>query len=1395
MRSTVLAVFIGIVLLGGLLGGGAVLFWTRSGEEQSFGGWRVAAGEVEERGGELFSVEASKLDRDGSTLTAPAGTRFRVDGQLPTVAEGTVEFHVDAAATVDDYQLASGTTVLIAPGGLTVLAGRLTTAGIDYGPGMLVRPTLPGPVETAPVVSGSTASTGGSTTGRVIDARTGAGVVGLTVRVVYSHSPDGYPASLYPESRQWVETDNDGHFTVAPFHVEDPRLHAHLQIDAPGYHPMVRVLPPQDVHGRWPSATLALRPARTVEFRFLDRQQSPLPGEAVAVDEYDDPYQAVDDLSVEDSQGFRDPRVLRDRTRRLYFYTNDRGVLYLTQEWHRAQLLHPFFTTIDSDEPSPPWLLHVRTALDRLPPHERPRLHVYESTVVHDRYHLTDRNGTALDRVELEVEVPEESRFFRVHTDNDGWLAFGVDERPITLPSVRRVGKSVAVVTRTPRLPSHRFDLAIPSIDEHYAAEAREAALLSFRTLALDRGDVASFVPEQLRAPLNMTQVLRGDDGLVQYRGSLPEHGDPLWFAARGYRPVSVAVALNSRGKSLVDLGGIVFEPGEEVTVTVKGLWPEDYTRAWLNVRSPLEGLKSFAYRLDERGQVRLAGLQDGFRYELSLTGDRIPRVVDELWVRRKEIDEGHVITLQEELTPDRDLVISGRLSTIDFTDSNDYRIVERLYYGNAHDPVIHRSYPVAPDGTFGTWRVVPRPRLIETIVLGRRLGFARVAPRVLSHGAGAFDAGSLTVETTRHGYFTFVASGLGLTMPPRRVWLVAETDRNHEIASWSVPSEDYRLLVKHLLPGRYTLEWEEPDGELGSHSFLVDKSSLGFEEVVERPPSDDERILVTIVGADGTPIVGASVLSRPVASIEDLRGGMAGANEGVAVNPGMYEVILRSGSPNVIRVLTDGGHLPASVFVPRGIAIEDSIRLRVPVGVKARLLDANGQLFAGSIEFTWGDEPLDPTADDLSGCRILHGEPVLTQVRAGQLQASGLPRGRREIELRHVRSDVTAKRAVDLRTGSNDLGLIHLEQRRELVGYVALPNGTPAAGARVSLVAPLKADHYPLRPRDKSHERYHALVDADGEFRIPGLPIDFNEDLALVVHLAGFTDAVEYPIDLEADARSIRLLAGTRLNVAPAYAGEKPEGYRFTLSYLPDDLTMPAITLGRLDGGERIASQDVRPGLYRLEWSHDRPLPGFEPRVSEVYLAPGNVRNLVLEVDVTALRGAVTFNGESLDQGWVIFTDDPSDPSRNTLARVNEGRYAGAIPAGSRQLFATVVPERDPMPAVDLNTGQGVPIELNHRDVARGRVSISYEAYDLTVVVTNSADSELTIEAQSYIWRGTRWDLEDSDPVPFTGSRKVFSLVRPGTFKFKVRSHGVSGWTATRTVAVTEDVEVTIAR
>ena len=240
--------------------------------------------------------------------------------------------------------------------------------------------------------------------------------------------------------------------------------------------------------------------------------------------------------------------------------------------------------------------------------------------------------------------------------------------------------------------------------------------------------------------------------------------------------------------------------------------------------------------------------------------------------------------------------------------------------------------------------------------------------------------------------------------------------------------------------------------------------------------------------------------------------------------------------------------------------------------------------------------------------------------------------------------------------------------------------------------------------------------------------------------------------------------------------------------------MTEPPVVLGRLDGGERIVAHDVRPGLYRLEWTHEDPLSTFEPRVAEVYLAAGDTRSLVLEVDVTASSGSASFNGLPLEDGWVVFTDDPSDASRATLARVRDGRYTGAIPLGVRRLFATVVPKRDPMPKIDLATGQGVPIELDRRDFGRGHADVAYEAYDIIVHLPEGED-DLTIETEAYVWSGSRWSRERGEPIAVSGTRAVLQLVRVGPFSFKVRSPGVSGWSASRTVSVTRDVEVYIRR
>ncbi|MEM7262050.1 MAG: hypothetical protein AAF488_08660 [Planctomycetota bacterium] len=1394
---------------------------------------RVEASETESSYAAVQAYRFNALE-----LRVPAESKVALDQAWPAVLEGSVEL---AAQEEFRYErgLAAEGTLALSPGarlrvtshGFSIIGGLISWRGnplaigstwswsdLDsYPPSIVSDATDPtdGSTDRESGTDRPASSSPTSVTGQVVDARTGRGIPGVAVQITYSHERDGYPLAPLADPRSVVVTAVEGRFVVPNPSPEDPRLLAHLQVVDPGYAPTVEVIGPAVASGEWPTTRIELRPTRTVEHQFFDRAQRPLAHHPVELLEYRDPYLASDDPAIQGAAPTNVFGLARAEPRRFVVYTDSNGALSLTRAWHQAELLTPEFTALDRDDPTPSWLSRLRLDLQSIDPVDRPVLHVLEPTVVHDRYFLTDRNGTPLDRVLVEVEIPEEGRRFRQYTDDLGAIVVGVDERARNLPPVRQQPISFSITVRSPRLQGHRFDLLIPSVDERFAADAREAALLSFRTLNPNAdGEFEPWVPDGLKVDFDLTPVHRGADGFMQFRGPLPTRASAVWVRARGRIPVEVPIPTLLQGKPAVDLGDVALEPGRSLVVRVEGLLPQSAGRAVLAVRRPTDRDVSlrgapvpedwYRYPVGVDGTVRIGGLEDGLRYSLRLEGPGIPRVDDELWAHRETYEKGHTLRLRDEFTPDRPLIVSGQLSTVDLTDTSDYRVIERFYYGTGRDPVIFRSYVLGSSGEFGSRRVVPRPKAVEVLVLGRGLGFARFGPRPLTDGNGLFNTRTLTVDPTRYGLFAFVAEGVGLTLPPQNLRLIADTDRNHEIAQWERPEDDIRLRVRHLLPGRYRLLWNEPDGPAGGHRFVVDAGSVGFEEVVLRPPALEERVLIRLVDSNGDPVDELrSIWSDVVDTSEEWTrvDGVGQSAERIA--PGLFAVLIRTTASNRIVIEPANGLLPLTVLVPKGQMVPAELTLGRPTRAIARVLDANGQLASGPLRWSWTPSPLNLDAasepaepDDPGPVLVQHGRPVIADARQGRVEVELLPLGTTRLEVRQLRSEAADVREVTFVDGMNDLGLIELGERRKLVGHVWLPRGAAAEGARVRLIPRSLAYRYPLVPATPDATAFEAIVGVDGRFEIEGLPATLDRELALVAQLDGFTSAVEYPVDLELRERALVLEAGTELVVRTQYTeGAAPTGYRFELDYLPFDPTFPVIPLGVLEGDARLESFDVRPGIYRLTWTHERPLPTFQPQSIELELYPGNRRELSLVIPVGAFEGTATFNGKPLERGWVAFTDDPSDPTRWTLASVESGRFSGAIPVGGRRLFATVIPDTDPPPRLDLSTGEGLPIEVAARDVERGSASLHYEAYTVTVRIPSAAEREITIETDAHVWRGNRWDRVDGEPWVVEGDRAIFTLVRPGPFRFKVSASGGSGWTASREVLVEEDVEVWIRR
>ncbi|MCA8963034.1 MAG: carboxypeptidase regulatory-like domain-containing protein, partial [Planctomycetes bacterium] len=525
------------------------------------------------------------------------------------------------------------------------------------------------------------------------------------------------------------------------------------------------------------------------------------------------------------------------------------------------------------------------------------------------------------------------------------------------------------------------------------------------------------------------------------------------------------------------------------------------------------------------------------------------------------------------------------------------------------------------------------------------------------------------------------------------------------------------------------------------------------------------------------------------------------GMRPGTEVAPGVYEVVLAVDTANLIRVEPTGDPrpAPATIFLGPGETLGPTIALRPIAAVKARTIDENGQLFAGSLDLSWSDERLDPDEAE-SRSRILHGRPFTVALRGGRLETAGVPVGVSGLSFRRTTSEAVATRGETMQPGTNDLGVVQLTERRRLEGSVSLPTGQPAAGARVALVPISEADHYPLRPRRSAGRLQEIEVGPDGRFAIDGLPIDLDESLALTVRLDGYLDAIEFPIDVERTNREFRLVLGNELEIVAGYRRSPiPKDATFELSYLSTDDNEPEVILGEWNGGESLRSFDVRPGTYRLRWGPREPFPGIPALESRVFVGSGSVQRLALQVDVDGFGGTADFNGHPLELGWIITTDDPNDPSRLRVGRVRDGRYDAMVVGGAGTVFVTLVPERDPLPVVDFATGQGRPIEIS-RTARSGSaaVPIYYEAYDVILRVPSGADpaNHVNVTPDHYSWDGEEWEARTGSPIDVISDEIRFSLMRPGSYHFEISGGSGSRWRATRTAIVDDqDVEILISR
>jgi hypothetical protein len=1302
-------------------------------------GWKVVAGKVDEERGADGSPRAraageASLERGGAAIRLDPGTSvsFPPTADLsgvpavPSVIEGRLVLKASTPFVLGGETAAPSEPIELAldPGGITVIKGTIAIGGrlISAGERIILagggeagdappvdgEETRPEPEETPPPAEAIVA--------RTVDARTGLPLGGVEVFATWSHSEDGYPPLPVEGSQVSSRTDPAGILRLPPFLPEDPRAKLHLQASLPGFVAEVAVLRGErDADGARPPVTLALRRALTCRVVFLDPEGSPLAGAAIEVrDAPPDPYDPEDAL-VDGRAAGRSASPVR--------YTDADGGLIVRQDVTVFTLHHPLLHLLDIAPgrgcPTPNERSQLypspNCCLDLLPREGRPLPDPAASIETGQgeplEYRLVDRDKVPVPDALIEIRLGGEPSV-RLHTGSEG--EFVIAPRPFATPwesdrpiSIENPHRGTMVVL-SPLLWKAEVPVAFPSRLRLIAAEGRQGSMLRMRVLE-DPPEADDPPPpisaDGIRIDAPMTLVRRTAGGEADWEGPLPPAGSRIEVALRGHIPALVEVPPHVAGAPFLDVGGVVLDPGWTFPLRLVGDpgAPGDLRFSIADRERPE---REQEYRVPPGKEAAIGGIEPDRKYFWAVDGSRVRRVEGEVFASKGLVEKGLEISLEP--SDDVEVAVAGRVEGLRPEETNAFRVIERFVFGDSDEPRPFASYPLAPDGLLGSRRILPLPRRAEVMVAGPgdRAGFAA---RDFPPGRTEIDFGWIDLRDFPRGEFVFRAEGLGAVpvAPPRDLALIAEEGRTHELARLIPGYLD--LAIEHLLPGGYLLRWggEGPEAEV--HRFVVGPWDQRVGGAILRKALEKEFVGLRLVDPEGKPV--------PAARIEPER---EDAPPPYPLGGGTWLVEVLTRSENRIRIEAPG-LLPAELLLPAGAAVPDPIPLRRGVRAKARVLDIDGRPFDGRLEVSFAAEGEDGAAP--GEAVIVHGGPFETGVARGTMDDSRFPPGLWRIAFRAAASEARVERVFEIAERANDLGRISLGETRTISGTVVLPDGEPAPGAVVSVRKPGTAMRFPGRDPDPKSVLYSAKAGPLGRFRIDGLPVDLGEDVALAAHLAGWTDAVEEPADLEAPEHPMVLAQPTRLAIDAGYADKDGfDSFEFLLRYAPS-AGAEAIDLGPVAPGPRGGTlhEGVTPGIYGLLWSLRESHPAFAPRKAEVTVAPGLPASLSLRIPEKAIEGEATLNGRPLAIGWVILVPDPENPAENLVGRVRDGRFTVPAPARGDVPYATLIPERDPLPWPRFERGEALPAQIPDFNGALRRrfLPVHHTAHDFVLEVS----------------------------------------------------------------------------
>ncbi len=1207
---------------------------------------------------------------------------------------------------------------------------------------------------------------------RIYDAASGAAVTGAAARMSAYHGSVDPAFAAHPR----LEFDSgvvasDGSLAVPAFRPNDPNLLVHVQIDHPDYAAATVVLHrrPDDA-ARWQPRDVYLRRASTARVRLVTIEGEPLVEAPVRVTTVRGSSDLRDSGEVWIAPRSRGQLVAANES--TVFYTDAAGDLRLpyVTGFCLLELLAPVYELVHHDpffEEPERGRIRYHAPLDG-------SLGILQAEP-RQRYTLTlfDLDGAIVRDTRVEAVVHDRVQSSR--TDEQGRVTLGVAvPTSLTQPTV------ASLTTLSPDYFQRTVTFPAPREPAVATLGARTAPRLRFRALRVVddvERPVEPITPSSVQLAHEMTLVRLDGDGGVHYVGELPPAGIALEIFISGFLPRYVTTPPLPIGAAELDLGDIVFDPGWTREVDLRGLRLETDDCRGCSVLVSSEGDPHLVHRYvaDRAERVLLGGLSRGFytvtiegpdlatrttRFEMLESLQAAPLSFDGAWVHHSRVRS------------------AGAVHSVAESEFAGAEVIELYQVAGTEGEVKSVSYPLAPDGSFGTTLEMENMDLLRVGVVtpqGRVALGVGGEPIAVGKDRWLYEFGLLNFLKRPSARIDFIAPGLGRVEPPHRVSV-------HDAAGFSQLARfrvyERSLWIDSLLPGAYDLRWQVGDGAEATVGLVI-RSNEELRVRVERSVLPEETIEILVVDRDRRPIESAAVSP-------------SGRSFGVdrdALPPGIHLTRIRTRETTTLRVEAPG-FVHATATIEAGGVAPSEVILYGAARAKGLVLDADGLPAVGELWIDW--RPLKPS-------RISYGDRIAVELTDGRFVVDELPALPLEFTFRLADSSIQVQRTASLVADDeiHDFGTLPLIETRSLSGTVFLPDGSRAAGADVLLVDE-RFLRVPLRSLAERDVRFRATTDSQGAFELREIPLALDADLLLVARLDGYGDAFAARPDLGESSYELQLSPAAGLELAVGYldAAARPE-FRFALEFQPD----PEDVTTRTELGEIPAElyganvyENIEPGLYRVTWGPRDAYEPIAPLTEEVVVVPGEIRSLHLTLEGRELRGTASLNGQAVERGWILLTDEPG-ASSSRVGRIVDSRFLVVDPPLGFQVYGAIVPEGKPQAQQNIARGEALPLRVPLYDQARrnGFLRFDYVAYDLRLKFSEEflhryPGAQLVYD--QYRWDGSRFvSYKASELV--AASFVDFRLLRPAVYRLSLRTAS-GGLIVARPIAIIDhDTEI----